>query len=138
MKIPYHLQDLSYALENILKRGKDKLSDLFLIIKADQNEDFIKTLPDHMIKEIRENLKQFQFNVELKKAISDPNTNNVISFSKFSTDLEKNVDTHKIRVFFRKDAPKNAILSRRKFNYPNTISVSTKHLIHSNMPEIND
>lgn len=122
MKIPYSIQLLETKFEQIFRRGKDKMSDLFIIFRSPEEADFIKELPDKMISDLRLNLRTYEFN----KRCTDINQKFVENFNLFHSDIETLVDTNKIRVFFKRDVPKNVILSKRVFNFPNISKISAR------------
>lgn len=112
--VPFSREVLLTQIEKLLVKGKDKLSDLFVIIRNDLDAEFDKELDDAFVRELRLNLKTQEF----RKKCATAEENVVFNFDKFECDIEKNVDTKYIKIFFCRDAPKNAILSKRVFSYP--------------------
>lgn len=137
MKIHYSQEFLEQAIESRIRKSGVKLSDLFLIFKSDEEAEFDKILPDVMLKSLKDNLKKFEFDRALiaKRSLNDADSNVVLNYKRFDSELSHKINTDRIKVFFVKDAPFNALCNKNLLNYPQISRVSVRPFSNVNGKE---
>lgn len=98
--IPISSDELVFKLERIIRRGGAKLSQLFLVFNHKDEGDFQFTLPDKLVKTLKDNLQ--------------------------AIGMSELIDTYKIRVYYAYWIPANLIQDSRVYNYPNVSKPSTR------------